>query len=154
MADAYVVSGAGDAAFNGVYVEDGTYAGHTRYSLAGDDATRYLYWFATSSVWALCANLSALSPNYLGGASLPGTWTTGSGTAPAPSVTLSVPPSPGIGDVTVTLDTLVVDTNGDLLGTFHVDFDPVTEACAATCGIGFQTWGDGGEVVSEGQWHF
>lgn len=92
---AWTVSGAGDNSFNGTYVESGTYNGQPAYVLnPGGPDERWLY-FALSSDWRLDANLGAeTTADYVGGATLPGTWFVNEGTPPAPTLAAWVPTPP------------------------------------------------------------
>jgi len=81
---AWTASGAGDASYNGTYVEDGTYGGQPAYT----NGSRWLYYVPDS--WML-GPVKEPSPNpsaaYSNGSSLPGTWgVIYDGTAPAPTL--------------------------------------------------------------------
>jgi hypothetical protein len=84
----WIISGAGDSSYNGLYVEAGTYNGGAYYKMLGVE--RYL-WYLGMDIWTLHTSLGGASPEpYINnGDGLPGTWTAGIGTPPAP--TLSEP---------------------------------------------------------------
>ena len=80
----WIVSGAGTSAYNGTYVESGTYDGKAAYT----DGTRWLYW-ATDKWWLSTAkgDMEPAAAYYGTGADLPANaWTANTGTAPAPTV--------------------------------------------------------------------
>jgi len=81
----WVVSGAGDASYNGEYSEAGVYQGKPYYQ--HDDVVLYLFW--DGATWALHDFLQIGGQDYVGtGADLPATpWNVGAGIAPAPTVT-------------------------------------------------------------------
>lgn len=86
----YIVSGAGEVGYDGLYLESGTFNGQPSYQL---DASHWLFWVTDLSQWALgpgCVNPPGTYA-YLGGAEPTGSWTAGVGSAPAPTVTLYVP---------------------------------------------------------------
>lgn len=86
------VTGAGDATYNGTYSESGTYNGYPAYT----NGSRWL-WYDTlaGNIWVMSQNKGDISSDYYNGASLPGSWSVGLGTAPAPMVAEYVePPTP------------------------------------------------------------
>lgn len=90
----YVVSGAGDASYNGTYNENGTANGYARYTIVGGG--RELYRAADMPppmgtwTWRLYTSVQGISPPagaaYYKTGGITGTYTRGSGTAPAPTV--------------------------------------------------------------------
>ena len=105
----YLVSGAGDTSYNGVYAPNGqTQNGQSVYQMGSGGATRYIE--ATGSpgmyTWQMMTTLNAGGSGAygtnLGAPSITGPYTTQSGgTAPAPTVTLAAA-SPSISSVTPT----------------------------------------------------
>lgn len=97
------VTGAGDATYDGVYEEDGTYNGQPAYT----NGSKWLYW-NSFGFWALESSKTeppSASQAYGGtGASLPATpWSVLAGIAPAPTVAEYVePPTPPDPDDTTT----------------------------------------------------
>lgn len=92
----WVVSGAGDSAYNGTYVESGTYNGQPAYT----NGSKWLWWDTLLPGWVLSAATGDISPDYYNGASLPGSWSVSLGTAPAPTVAEAVDPPPAPGETT------------------------------------------------------
>jgi hypothetical protein len=83
----WVVTGAGDATYNGEYHESGTFNGQPQYVNA---SARYIFWSSgAGGRWAM----AAYPPDeiYYNGAALPGEWSVGDGTPPAPTVAAGTP---------------------------------------------------------------
>lgn len=92
MAD-WLVSGAGDASFDGSYVEAGDHEGVAYYTIGSGVDTRYL--FKDEGYWWLGRSLDWAGADYVSaGADLPGNpWDVQIGpSAPAPTVTEIIPP--------------------------------------------------------------
>lgn len=90
----WMVSDAGDATYDGLYTEDGTYNGKPAYT----NGTNWLWWYDTGSAWGLSPSKGSVDLYYAGtGADLPAEpWSvTGVGTAPAPTVTAAEPDNSG-----------------------------------------------------------
>jgi hypothetical protein len=85
----WIVSGAGDSSYNGIYSDAGVHNGQTYYEIEGGG--RYLYWDGSS--WVLNSLVSDDTAWYLGATLVPpAVWEADIGDEPAPSVTEYVAP--------------------------------------------------------------
>jgi hypothetical protein len=117
----FLVSGAGDTTYNGLYLDAGTYSGHPYYQFGTGGAARYLYHLSGISleVWNLGATLGGL-PAYTGTnhADLPANPWSGA-TAPAPSLTSYTP------DISGPTNTLIVAITAPDAGTTLTTSTPI-----------------------------
>jgi len=118
----WLVTGAGDATYNGIYEQDGIYNGQPTYT----NGVRWLYNNPLmSDTWALSGNIGDILAAYIDGPTLPGTWFGEMGcTPPIPTVAEYLEPPPDPGETTSLQRGFVPQTTGSWGTTLDPEVKP------------------------------